>query len=47
MAEYLAKKIISGEQSYSKVFGISVYRRYQNDTNNILIADGYGHLIQQ
>lgn len=45
MPEYLAKKIISGEQSYSKVFGISVYKRYQDSTNQILISEGYGDLI--
>ena len=45
MAMYMAQKIISGQQSYKKIFSVSVYRRYQADVDAILIAEGCEDLI--
>lgn len=45
MAMYIAEKIMSGQQSYVKVFSIGLYRKYQSDVNAILIAEGKQNLI--
>jgi hypothetical protein len=45
MAMYIATKIMDGSQSYEYVFGISLYKRYQEDVNVILIGEGKQDLI--
>lgn len=44
MAAYFARKIIEGHD-YNFIFSVSVYKRYQDDTDVILELEGYGHLI--
>jgi len=45
MAMYIAEKIMNGQQSYTKVFSISIYKKYQADTDAILVAEGKENLI--
>lgn len=45
MAMYMAAKIMDGQQSYANVFSIKMYRRYQDDVDAILIAEGKEELI--
>lgn len=45
MAMYIARKIMEGKQDYTSVFSISVYIRYQDDVDAILITDGREELI--
>lgn len=45
MAMYIAQKIMEGRQDYEHVFSISVYKRYQDDVDAILIAEGKQDLI--
>jgi hypothetical protein len=47
MPEYLAEKIINEEQSYIKVFGISPYKKYQDDADKLLTGKGRSDLIQR
>ena len=41
----MARKIMDGTQTYTKVFSISIYKRYQDDVDAILIAEGREDLI--
>ncbi|QUH18925.1 hypothetical protein [Alkaliphilus sp. B6464] len=45
MAAYIAKKIMLGRQDYTKVFSISIYKRYQDEADAILVAEGRVDLI--
>ena len=45
MAMYMAQKILEGKQSYERTFSISLYKRYQDDVDAILIAEGRADLI--
>lgn len=45
MAVYFAMRIKSGALDYSTVFSKDAYKPFQEDTDLILIADGYAHLI--
>ncbi len=45
MAEYIARKIIEGSQEYEYVFGITIYKKYQNEVDAILIREGKDDLI--
>lgn len=47
MAMYMAQKILDGKQSYEKTFGIEMYKRYQDDVDAILIAEGREDLIKR
>ncbi|MBD7984400.1 hypothetical protein H9649_07405 [Sporosarcina sp. Sa2YVA2] len=47
MAMFIALKIMEGSQQYEYVFSISVYKRYQDDVDAILIAEGKQDLIKQ
>lgn len=47
MAMYMAEKIIQGKQDYTKVFSISLYKKYQEDVDAILIAEGKEELIKR
>ena len=47
MAMYMAEKILQGKQSYEKVFSISLYKKYQDDVDAILIAEGREDLIKR
>lgn len=47
MAMYIATKIMEGSQDYTFVFSISLYKRYQNDVDAILIAEGKQDLIKR
>ncbi|MGN4125958.1 hypothetical protein ACMGD3_13255 [Lysinibacillus sphaericus] len=40
MAAYFAQSIINGRE-YDSIFKVSVYKRYQDDTNMILESAGY------
>jgi hypothetical protein len=46
MAQYIARKIIEGSQDYKAVFSISIYKRYQDDVDVILIEEGRQDLIK-
>lgn len=45
MAMYIAQKIMDGSQQYEYVFSISLYKRYQEDVDAILIGEGKQDLI--
>lgn len=45
MAQYIARKIIEGRQDYQSVFSISIYKKYQEDVDSILVAEGKQDLI--
>lgn len=45
MAAYFAMKIMDGSQDYASVFSVSIYKRYQDDVDAILIAEGKQDLI--
>ena len=47
MAVYFAMKIMDGSQSYRAVFSVSVYKKYQDDVDAILIAEGKQDLIDR
>lgn len=47
MAVYFAMKIMDGSQSYKAVFSVSIYKRYQDDVDAILIAEGREDLIDR
>ncbi len=46
MAQFIAKKIIEGEQIYSQVFKIKMYQRYRDAVDAILIQEGKQELIK-
>ena len=45
MAMYMAEKIMSGTQDYSKIFSFPLYKKYQDDVDAILTAEGREDLI--
>lgn len=45
MAEYFAMRIIKGKLSYDKVVSTEKYSSFKLDIDDILIAEGYEHLI--
>ena len=45
MAVYFAMRIEIGKLSYLAVFSKTAYKPYQEDTDLILIADGFQDLI--
>ncbi len=45
MAMYMAEKILQGKQDYTKIFSINLYKKYQDDVDAILIAEGRTDLI--
>ena len=45
MAMYMAEKILQGKQNYAKIFSVSLYKKYQDDVDAILIAEGRTDLI--
>lgn len=47
MAMYMADKIMSGSQDYARVFSINLYKKYQEDVDAILIAEGREDLIKR
>ncbi len=47
MAMYIALKIIEGKQEYEYVFSISLYKRYQDDVDAILVGEGKQNLIKR
>lgn len=47
MAMYMADKILQGKQDYAKVFSVSIYKKYQEDVDAILIAEGREDLIKR
>lgn len=47
MAMYTADKILQGKQDYAKVFSVSIYKKYQEDVDAILIAEGREDLIKR
>ena len=47
MAMYMAIKIMDGSQDYEYVFSINIYKRYQDDVDAILIAEGKHDLIKR
>lgn len=47
MAMYIALKILGGSQKYDFVFGLSLYKAYQEDVDAILIAEGRDDLIKR
>lgn len=47
MAMFMAEKILTGKQDYARVFSISLYKKYQDDVDAILIAEGREDLIKR
>ena len=47
MAMYIAGKLMDGSQDYTFVFSVVMYKRYQDDVDAILIADGRQELIKR
>lgn len=47
MAMYIALKILGGSQKYEYVFGLNLYKDYQDDVDAILIAEGREELIKR
>ena len=47
MAVYFAYAIIEGRMNYEAVFSISIYKRYQDDVDSILVAEGKEDLIKR
>lgn len=47
MAMYMAEKILQGKQDYTKIFSVSLYKKYQDDVDAILIAEGREDLIKR
>lgn len=47
MAMYIATKILEGRQDYTYVFSINIYKKYQDDVDSILIAEGRQDLIKR
>ena len=47
MAGYFARKIMEGSQSYSAVFSINIYQKYQEEVDAILAAEGFERLIKE
>lgn len=47
MAMYMADKILQGKQDYAKMFSVSIYKKYQEDVDAILIAEGREDLIKR
>lgn len=45
MAQYIAEKILLGQQSYAKIFGFKMYKKYQEDVDTILVGEGREDLI--
>jgi len=45
MTMYIARKIMEGKQDYVAVFSTTIYQRYQDDVDAILIAEGREDLI--
>lgn len=47
MAMYMAEKILQGTQGYEKIFSFQLYKKYQDDVDAILIAEGKQDLIKR
>ena len=47
MAMYIATKILEGKQDYTYIFSINIYKKYQDDVDSILIAEGRQDLISK
>ena len=47
MAMYIAIKIMEGKQDYAKIFSFPLYKKYQDDVDAILIAEGREDLIKR
>lgn len=45
MAMYIAGKIMEGKQDYVAVFSVNIYKKYQDDVDAILTAEGKQELI--
>lgn len=45
MAMYMAIKIMDKQVTYNELFSFGLYKRYQNDVDAILIAEGSADLI--
>jgi hypothetical protein len=47
MAAYFAEKIMDGSVSYEKIFACRIYKKYQDDVDAILTAEGKTDLIKR
>lgn len=47
MAMFMAERIMAGTQTYEKIFNITLYKKYQDDVDAILIAEGKEDLIKK
>lgn len=45
MAVFIANRILGGSQKYSFVFGLTLYKSFQDGVDAILIAEGREDLI--
>lgn len=45
MAMFMANRIMDGTMNYETIFKFAMYRKYQDDVDAILIAEGKENLI--
>lgn len=46
MALFIALRILDGTFKYSKIFSFRIYKKYQEETDAILVAEGRQDLIE-
>lgn len=46
MAMFIALRLMDGTFDYKKIFGCRIYKKFQEETDAILIAEGRQDLIE-
>ncbi|MCI5643694.1 MAG: hypothetical protein MR285_06270 [Peptoniphilus sp.] len=47
MAMFIVLRLIDGTFKYKKIFGCRIYKKFQEETDAILIAEGREDLIEE
>lgn len=47
MAMFIALRLIDGTFKYNVIFGFRIYKKYQEETDAILVSEGREDLIQK
>lgn len=47
MAMFIAMRLMDGKFKYKVIFGYKLYKKYQEETDAILIAEGREDLIEE
>lgn len=47
MAMFIALRLMDGTFKYKMIFGFNFYKRFQEQTNAILVAEGRQDLIEE